>query len=169
MEILIPGAIELENVVIEKKTFKVSDADYERWSKSYPANCRDYVCGAGVLNCRTHKEGTRPVLGEKYIYRDRKYQYTHCIECDCIDIIYLKSISLPRPFNIIKYADAFETKYYTTIYWDPNIYTNKDGDAILEFTASDVVGNYQIIAQGIDINNNGILYSDKTLNVSPSD
>jgi uncharacterized protein YfaS (alpha-2-macroglobulin family) len=40
----------------------------------------------------------------------------------------------------------------TTIYWNPNIITDKKGNASFEFFNADTKGNYRIVVEGIDEN-----------------
>jgi len=42
----------------------------------------------------------------------------------------------------------------TTIYWNPNVATDKDGNASLEYFNADVKGSYRIVIEGIDENGN---------------
>ncbi len=40
----------------------------------------------------------------------------------------------------------------TTIYWNPNINTDKNGNASFDFFNADTKGNYRIVVEGIDEN-----------------
>jgi hypothetical protein len=42
----------------------------------------------------------------------------------------------------------------TTIYWNPNVATDKDGNASVEYFNADVKGNYRVVVEGIDANGN---------------
>lgn len=37
-----------------------------------------------------------------------------------------------------------------TVYWNPNVTTDKDGNSIFEFTCTDTPGNYTVVIEGID-------------------
>jgi len=38
----------------------------------------------------------------------------------------------------------------TTVYWNPNVVTDKDGKALLEFYNNDTKGTYRVVVEGID-------------------
>jgi hypothetical protein len=42
----------------------------------------------------------------------------------------------------------------STIYWNPNIITDKDGNASFEYFNNDTKGNYRVVVEGIDDNGN---------------
>ena len=42
----------------------------------------------------------------------------------------------------------------TTIYWNPNIITDKDGKASFEYFNNDTKGTYRVVLEGIDDNGN---------------
>ena len=42
----------------------------------------------------------------------------------------------------------------TTIYWNPNVATDKDGKASVEYFNADAKGNYRVVIEGIDANGN---------------
>jgi uncharacterized protein YfaS (alpha-2-macroglobulin family) len=41
-----------------------------------------------------------------------------------------------------------------TLYWNPNIVTDNDGNATFEFYNSDGHGSFRVIVEGVDINGN---------------
>ena len=70
-------------------------------------------------------------------------------------------------FNGFYKARAFYTPKYTapltaaqtpdvrnTIYWNPNIITNKEGKAAIEYFNNDTKGTYRVVVEGIDDNGN---------------
>lgn len=63
----------------------------------------------------------------------------------------------PRQFYSPKYDTPTETTapdLRTTIYWNPEIITSKDGMAKLSYYNADTKGNYRIVIEGIDANGN---------------
>jgi uncharacterized protein YfaS (alpha-2-macroglobulin family) len=44
--------------------------------------------------------------------------------------------------------------FRSTIYWNPNVTTDKDGNAAFEFYNADGKGSYRVIVEGIDSNGN---------------
>jgi len=58
-----------------------------------------------------------------------------------------------REFYSPKYAGATDNKLAdlrTTIYWNPEIVTDKDGNAQFEFYNADAKGRYRVVVEGID-------------------
>jgi uncharacterized protein YfaS (alpha-2-macroglobulin family) len=46
------------------------------------------------------------------------------------------------------------TDIRSTIHWEPNIFTDKDGKATISFYTADAPGKYTIIAEGADLDGN---------------
>lgn len=70
-----------------------------------------------------------------------------------------------RPRGFYKAREFYSPKYNapssdnrpdlrSTVYWAPNIVTDKDGEASLEFYNADGKGTYRVIIEGIDANGN---------------
>ncbi|MFB9842244.1 carboxypeptidase-like regulatory domain-containing protein [Mucilaginibacter ginsenosidivorans] len=60
-----------------------------------------------------------------------------------------------KAFYMPKYQHPIGTKDLdnrTTVYWNPNIITDKDGKALLEFYNNDSKGSYRVVVEGIDEN-----------------
>ena len=139
----------LQNVVVKKtKTLPFYDAvDY------VGANCTDYVCINNIFNCPNHKWGTTPTVGARYRYLNRHIIYRGCGEI--IDktkpIMVLKAITIPNEFQVIdfdKEPDSEEDSR-TTIYWNPNLYTDASGQTSFSFFTNNVTGDFNIVLQGI--------------------
>jgi len=164
-----PDMNNLDEVIIEKRSSYVSDAQYQSWVREYPKNCRDFVCEQNVLNCSSHKVGLPPHLGEKYVYEyNRNYIYKKCLDCDCktqSNTINLRSITRPEAFKAIKFEGEYDVKYYSTLYWNSNLDTDANGKANIEFTASDLTGAYTIIIQGINNEKEEVIYGEGTFEV----
>jgi hypothetical protein len=47
-----------------------------------------------------------------------------------------------------------QTDMRTTVYWNPNIITDKDGNASFEYFNNDTKGTYRVVIEGIDDNGN---------------
>jgi hypothetical protein len=65
---------------------------------------------------------------------------------------------LPKEFYRPRYVAASKTSTGTdlrsTIHWEPNIITDKDGKASVSFYSADTPGTYSIIMEGSDMNGN---------------
>jgi len=66
------------------------------------------------------------------------------------------AFTLPKQFYSPKYSvknknTAIDTDLRSTIYWEPNIVTDKQGKATVSFYASDRPGSYTVIVEGSDL------------------
>jgi len=160
----IPGAIQVEEVIIEKKQRGFTSADYQKWARDYPDYCADYVCINNNLNCSYHTTGgLPPYIGREYNVNGRKEIYTHCYSSAGKvpqKIVNLSTIILPENFPAPQFEDEFDLKYYTTLVWVPNIDTDINGRATVQFTTSDLEGNFLMVLQGLNINNNDAIYGE---------
>ncbi|MEJ6979427.1 hypothetical protein WG906_03140 [Pedobacter sp. P351] len=123
-------------------------------------SCTDFVCSSNILNCpndhtRTSPGSITPEIGKKYLYRwGSTAVYYGC------DDYHFKSIAKPHMF----FAPDFEShpeaepKTGTTIFWRPNTGTPKNGTNSISFFSSDMIGDFIIIAQGINVNDLSPLY-----------
>ena len=63
-----------------------------------------------------------------------------------------------RAFYSPKYSgpknDARSADMRNTIYWNPNIITDKDGKASIEYFNDDTKGTYRVVVEGIDAEGN---------------
>jgi hypothetical protein len=55
-------------------------------------------------------------------------------------------------YNVLKNKPTEDLR--TTIYWNPNVATDKDGNATLEYFNADARGTYRVVIEGIDENGN---------------
>ncbi len=116
-------------------------------------NCNDFVCENHVLNCPNHKKGFPPVEGGRYHYRGYFIIYYGCGNPEAANHPLLKKISLPYDFLLPDYdkEPSAEPELRSTIYWNPNINTDKSGKVSFEFYTSDIKGDFTVIVQGIAI------------------
>ncbi|RYU89298.1 hypothetical protein EWM62_13265 [Mucilaginibacter terrigena] len=78
-------------------------------------------------------------------------------------------INIPRQFYAPKYRlDPLPdmTDIRSTIHWEPNIITDKDGKATISFYTADAPGKYTIIAEGADLDGN-VGVKRASISVSP--
>ncbi|RZF60235.1 hypothetical protein [Sphingobacterium corticibacterium] len=70
------------------------------------------------------------------------------------DINYIRNITIPEEFPLLDYETypTTELDMRSTVYWNPNIVTDRDGTATFSFFTSDVTGDFEIVAQGLDVN-----------------
>jgi hypothetical protein len=65
----------------------------------------------------------------------------------------IKSFYLPR-YNGPRETQTNPTDIRSTIYWNPNVITDKTGAAVLEYFNADGKGTYRAIIEGIDKDGN---------------
>lgn len=70
----------------------------------------------------------------------------------------LKGYELPKLFYFPDYSQANnkEPDNRLTLYWNPDITTDANGEAIVSFYASDTIGNFKIMVEGMSTNNAGM-------------
>ncbi len=72
----------------------------------------------------------------------------------------LKGYDLSKPFYFPDYSlppneASKEADNRLTLYWNPEIVTDPNGEAIVSFYASDTVGNFKIMVEGMSLDNAG--------------
>jgi hypothetical protein len=73
----------------------------------------------------------------------------------------LKGYDLGKPFYFPDYSQpptesSKEADNRLTLYWNPEIVTDPNGEAIVSFYASDTIGNFKIMVQGMSLDNAGM-------------
>jgi hypothetical protein len=78
------------------------------------------------------------------------------------------ALSWPKEFYKPRYAVNDTTKHLpdtrSTIDWEPNIVTDKNGEAVISFFAADKPSTYTVIIEGTDMNGN-LGYSNRKLSI----
>ncbi len=118
-----------------------------------PNACGDFVCRYGILNCpRMQPPLTAPIEGK--IYKDDNNRPIYYYGC-AID----KEQSIV-PFNIIRTAREFyplnaaelalsKMENLSTLFWQPFVFTDKQGKAAISFYTSDMSGPYIVQVNGM--------------------
>ena len=126
-------------------------------------DCTDWICAAcGYLNC-PYSPKYKPVKGKIYNYArgkipaENKLFRSKVIYLGCgnyRDINYIKNITIPEEFPLPDYGTNPSEKedVRSTIYWNPNIVTDANGTATFSFYTSDIQGEFEIMAQGLEVN-----------------
>jgi TonB-dependent Receptor Plug Domain len=73
----------------------------------------------------------------------------------------LKGYDLSKPFYFPDYSQppteaSKEADNRLTLYWNPEIITDPNGEAVVSFYASDIVGNFKIMVEGMSVDNVGV-------------
>lgn len=133
----------------------------------FSTTCNDYVCFNNIFNCANHATGGAPaVLGEIYSYKGNRIVYRGCGNGldDKKSVIPLKLVATPNNFQVIDFEKepSSEKETRTTIYWNPNVFTDKDGKASFTFFTNDVTGEFKIILQGVTMRGMLPVYSSSS-------
>jgi hypothetical protein len=145
-----------EVVVLAKKNKVTRDKFLSSLANSLPSP--DYVCGYGLLNCvncinNSQADKIRePIDGKVYISEDRvtkiiyrkndRLKYTNEKLVKKFNLKIIKSYYGKREF----YQPVYDKEnindplpdYRNTVFWKPDIITNLNGEAIIEFYCSDI-------------------------------
>ena len=138
----------------------------------------DYVCESGFLNYEVHEfsdKNTKPVEGETYgqyigfqwnsdrtayTIKGRQYITYHYPEFTEQEL--LEKFNLARTKNYYPkkefYSPVYDKKdlqddfpdYRNTLYWKPDVVTDKNGNAEIEFYSSDISSHFLGIIEGVD-------------------
>ncbi len=124
-------------------------------------NYTDYVCDYNILNCANHVTGRPPVVGEvlrerqrgflvNIVYAKRKYSESELLEK--FNLVMIKGFYGKREFYQPKHDENTDIKdpfpdTRNTLLWKPDVITNENGEAVIEFFCSDLntifVGNIE--------------------------
>jgi len=97
-------------------------------------------------------DGSAPLL----LINTKKGAYSAVMSTNIVTYMpqgYYKAREFYSPdYNVLKNKPTEDLR--TTIYWNPNVATNKDGNATLEYFNADARGTYRVVIEGIDENGN---------------
>jgi len=125
------------------------------------SNNVDYVCEFGVLNCPRHPfNGLRPVEGQVYKDPDTNvllapYKFHHYTEDELLakfNMTRIKSYYPPKEFYSPVYdAETIDNTndFRNTLHWNPNLITDANGAAEIEFYTSDITSKFEIMIEGV--------------------
>ncbi|MFB2118931.1 hypothetical protein [Parapedobacter sp. 2B3] len=142
----------LDEVVVGRKEKAISRtlrntkcAQYEDRIHAEYLKMRDlsYMAESMIVKGKTYTWGYNPYDEPKTII---------CLGCGRYrDINYIKNITIPEEFPLPDYETypTAELDMRSTVYWNPNVYTDADGTAMFSFFTSDVTGEFEIVAQGL--------------------
>jgi hypothetical protein len=103
----------------------------------------------GVLSIYTRKDASRPVTAEdlKLLFPPNNVLTFHPLG-------YLKSREFYSPKYTTPESRTMGSDLRTTIYWNPRIFTDPEGNMSFEFYNGDNRGSYRVIVEGTDIDGN---------------
>ncbi|ADF51667.1 MULTISPECIES: hypothetical protein [Flavobacteriaceae] len=147
----------------------------------------DYECESGFLNCEVHEfsdKNTKPVEVEAYgqyigfqwnsertayTIKGRQYITYHYLEFTEEELLKKYNLARTKSYYPKKefYSPVYDKKelhddfpdYRNTLYWKPDVVTDKNGKAEIEFYCSSISSHYWGIIEGID--GNGLLGRDE--------
>ena len=147
-----PNINKLKEVLITKKKKKVFRDKYigKLDSLARGSFTTDYVCFNNLLNCSNHKNDTsiKPVEGViydnmngvPYRYPDSNLTEAQLLEMFNITMIkgyYGKKVFYEPIYDEVTITDP-TPDYRNTLFWKPDIITNKQGEATVDFFCSDL-------------------------------
>lgn len=106
----------------------------------YRGNPGDYVCHYNILNCRNHKFGAAPIPGAMYRYGARMivYELPGQVEQANTFKAYYKVPGFYQPDYDEKPKEKLIPDFRNTLLWEPNVFTDENGEAELSFFTSDI-------------------------------
>lgn len=152
----------LTAVVVKSKSEK------DAWGTFRSKDCNDYVCMNNILNCTNHRfGGTKPVDGESYHYLGKMVVYRGCAAEKKDIFVKLKGRYYSKEFYKADYEkfNAPDLEIYSTVYWLPEIVTDKNGEGTISFYTNDLPGIFSITIEGIT--EKGVVNGRKLLKVLP--
>ncbi len=112
--------------------------------------CGDFVCKFGIINCPNHTFCSGPARNGMPLGNGQVY-HCHAEEASSQNTVSVKGIYLNKTFYSVDYEvdgkDDFA--YLTTIYWNHGLITDDKGEAQVIFPASDLVGRFRFVVNGI--------------------
>ena len=152
---IISGKILKEVVIVGKGAAAEQAGDFSA-KNYYSKTCSDYVCFYNILNCKNHPEGMPPVEGGVYILNGSPVRYHGCTSNQELkkNSYTLKTIDLPQAFYLPDYASqpVSSPELQSTVFWEPNLYTQAKEMNSIEFYTSDINGEFTLMVQGLTIN-----------------
>ena len=129
-----------------------------------------YICEHGFLNCKNHFSRVRPRPGQTYkkreggiivtkIYPNLKKGYTDEDLLEVFNVVgvkgYYKNKIFYEPTYTLEEQKNGLPDFRNTLLWKPNIITDKNGKAVVDFYCSDLDAKFLGEIEGLD--NNGLL------------
>lgn len=108
----------------------------------------DYTCINGILNCKNHPE-------PRYNFRDlTEEELLEMFNVVMVEGYYGKKVFYEAIYDEVTINDS-TPDYRNTLYWKPDIITNKDGEANVDFFCSDI--NSLFLGNIEGVSGNGLL------------
>lgn len=120
----------------------------------YEGNPGDYVCHYNILNCRNHKFGAAPIPGAMYRFGARMivYELPGRIKQANTFKAYYKVPGFYQPDYDEKPKERLIPDFRNTLLWEPNVFTDENGEAELSFFTSDIRSVFNGRAEGMGAN-----------------
>ena len=127
----------------------------------------DYVCQFNILNCKNHDYYKKPVEGEiygvwvgdqvvqeKYTFIKKNYSEEELLRMFQIGSIkgHYKNKVFYNPIYTKEEQEYSFPDFRNTLYWNPEVITDKNGEASITFHCSDLDANFIGIIEGVGVN-----------------
>jgi len=150
----------LDDFVVEASSDGIGKSKGQEFDGRIDYSSKDYICVKGFLNCLNHQSGTPPIIGKRYPFVSKatpdKFEM----------VVYQPKVAL-NPLSIKGYypkVNFYEPQYdaqpelktipdfRNTLIWKPNVLTDENGMAEIEFYTSDIrnIFNGSIEAYGLN-------------------
>ena len=117
-----------------------------------PNACGDYVCINNNLNCFFHdsNRSRAPIKGERF---RNGMVYSGCVLDELnktLTLFKLNPVFTSREFYGVNTdpAGMIEPQFLSTLFWQPGLVCNENGEAEFSFTTGDITGKFRIVVQG---------------------
>ncbi|MDB2385224.1 hypothetical protein N9V96_02000 [Polaribacter sp.] len=163
----------LDEIVVKSKKSKVFRDKYLGSLDSLlraKYKSTDYICVNNILNCSNHNDGRKPIVGIKYltergkgnivevIYKSPNNNSNYSPEelLKLNQVVAIKSYYPNKEF----YSPVYDKKeegldipdFRNTLFWKPDIITNKKGEATISFFTSDLDTPFTGVIEGLGLN-----------------
>ena len=144
-----------------------SNSTNDNWQSYRSKTCNDYVCMYNILNCNNHRFGSKPEDGGVYTYLGKPVVYKACEQDKTTIFSAIKGRYYPKEFYKADYQkfNAPDPEIYSTVYWSPQIVTDKKGEALVDFYTNDMPGIFFIMVEGVT--EKGVINGKKIIKIIP--
>jgi len=106
-----------------------------------------------------------PVKGKSYYSNGRMIVYAGCSENENKpNFVFLNKINVAKEFYQADLTNKNEPINFPTVYWNYQFQVNKMGQNSLRFTTGDLIGDFELIVQGVS--ENGVVYGERTIQIN---
>lgn len=127
---------------------------YNGQSGVFQGSPGDYVCHYNILNCRNHRFGSAPIPGAMYRFKGRTivYELPDMVKHPNTFKAYYKVPGFYQPDYDEQPKEKLIPDFRNTLLWEPNVFTDENGEAELSFFTSDIRSVFNGRVEGMGAN-----------------